>query len=345
MLVAQAALPSSESCALAIVPRSSQIVEKAPASSDAELIVTPAKTRVRRTKSDLPSAEKSVTDQIVQCQSCEPTTVLASYAEHGLLCRLSPNECAYCYWANSGASIQEQIKQNTGAASVIVAKQVVGLNTGAFAVGCTTCRYHAGDRAFAEFRISSIASMRLNKLLRHISSPGHQSALQRERAGEQPIDPMQKGKEFVNPGIPICDKFIWNIAEGFAGGQGFRAWSRRAGNSADGTTVVRDCSKRMAKQLTTCTAVAVERKDQALLRSSVRLAFAVDDKSPNFLLRIKGVVTSPRAETFAFMGAIIREINEDANGNRQKILSAFEQMCTVRVGRRGPDGTTGCASC
>ena len=118
MLVAQAALPSSESCALAIVPRSSQIVEKAPASSDAELIVTPAKTRVRRTKSDLPSAEKSVTDQIVQCQSCEPTTVLASYAEHRQLCRFSPKECAYCYWANSGASIQEQIKQNTGAASL-----------------------------------------------------------------------------------------------------------------------------------------------------------------------------------------------------------------------------------
>ena len=70
----------------------------------------------------------------------------------------------------------------------------------------------------------------------------------------------------------------------------------------------------MCKQLLVSNAAAAERVSQDMLWNSHYLAIAIDDKDPTFILRVKGVTVEPVVDTFACVGAVLRDSSHSVEG-------------------------------
>ena len=105
--------------------------------------------------------------------------------------------------------------------------------------------------------------------------------------------------------------------------------------------VCRDGSRKTCSQIMCSVAAVVDVEDQAILRKSLRLAFAQDDADQTMVMRCRAVFATPRIQVHDFNGAVLRDHGFNAVACAAATMDALQQMCIVRKGKRFKNKLTG----
>ena len=272
---------------------------------------TPAKRRKTEASSSQ-KEKKALLPSEVLAPMCQPCVAVAPINLHRLHCRLLQRDCAQCYWGANASDIKAQLELELGSCPIVAASDI-GLQQSKFAVGCITCRQYNGNATFGDFKVSTVAMLKANKLRRHIQSADHQAAMKRQESGECPQSSSGSRGQIVNPAVPTVKKFAFVIMNSLKQGS-YRGWCKQVDTDDGDGSMERNISQRLCKQLLVSNAAAAERVSQDMLRNSHYLAIAIHDKDPTFILRVKGVTVEPVVDTFACVGAVLRDSSHSVEG-------------------------------
>ena len=277
------------------------------------------------------------------------------------------NDCAECRWWLHGKRLREASVYSSDLLMQQCMPAIVARGEGStWGLGCQLCARFVADcvsepaTRWSKFAVCGAINVRKDNVTKHLNTQLHQKAMAHYDCKAHAVTNVEEGdREFpaqkhplqnsscgLDGAVPRRDKFV-QVIKGCSLGLSVRSFANAypLANEASSNLVVTGCfrdeSRLSCSKMITSVAAVLDNVQAALLRKSVRIAFAEDDRDGVRILRVRVVWTTPQVGFAEFFASLVRNPGFSSSESSASTLRTLRRLAYVHDAVRQKGNTPG----